>query len=75
MFRRGAELRSRAANARRSVLFGLVHALIGIPIGVAMALSVGGFYFTWAYLRVGARPDRRRRPWPSRPGRIWPTTW
>lgn len=49
-FRRGAELRSRAANARRSVLFGLVHALIGIPIGVAMALSVGGFYFTWAYL-------------------------
>ena len=49
-FRRGAESRSRAANARRSVLFGLVHALIGIPIGVAMALSVGGFYFTWAYL-------------------------
>ena len=52
VFRRGAELRSRAANARRSVLFGLVHALIGIPIGVAMALSVGGFYFTWAYLRA-----------------------
>jgi hypothetical protein len=49
-FRRGAQFRSRAANARRSVLFGLVHALIGIPIGVAMALSVGGFYFTWAYL-------------------------
>jgi hypothetical protein len=52
VFRRGAEHRSRAANARRSVLFGLVHALIGIPIGVAMALSVGGFYFTWAYLRA-----------------------
>lgn len=52
VFRRGAELRTRAANARRSVLFGLVHALIGIPIGVAMALSVGGFYFTWAYLRA-----------------------
>ena len=52
VFRRGAEHRSRAANARRSVLFGLVHALIGIPIGVAMALSVGGFYFTWAYLRT-----------------------
>lgn len=50
VFRRGAEFRSRAANARRSVLFGLVHALIGIPIGVAMALSVGGLYFTWAYL-------------------------
>lgn len=52
VFRRGAQLRGRAANARRSVLFGLVHALIGIPIGVAMALSVGGFYFTWAYLRM-----------------------
>jgi hypothetical protein len=51
-FRRGAQHRSRAANARRSVLFGLVHAVVGIPIGVAMALSVGGFYFTWAYLRM-----------------------
>ena len=52
VFRRGAQHRGRAANARRSVLFGLVHALIGVPIGVALALSVGGFYFTWAYLRV-----------------------
>jgi hypothetical protein len=52
VFRRGAQFRSRMANARRSVLFGLVHALIGVPIGVAMALSVGGFYFTWAYLRA-----------------------
>jgi hypothetical protein len=52
VFRRGAEHRTRAANARRSVLFGLVHALVGIPIGVAIALSVGGFYFTWAYLRA-----------------------
>jgi hypothetical protein len=52
VFRRGAQYRSRAGNARRAVLFGLVHALIGIPIAVAMALSVGGFYFTWAYLRA-----------------------
>jgi hypothetical protein len=52
VFRRGAELRTRGANARRSVLFGLVHALIGVPLGVALALSVGGFYFTWAYLRA-----------------------
>lgn len=54
VFRRGAQLRSRAANARRSVLFGLVHALVGVPIGVALALSVGGAYFTWAYLRAWA---------------------
>ncbi len=52
VFRRGAQTRSRAANARRSVLFGLVHALVGVPIGVALALSVGGAYFTWAYLRA-----------------------
>jgi hypothetical protein len=52
VFRRGAEHRSRAANARRSVLFGLVHALVGVPMGVAIALSVGGFYFTWTYLRM-----------------------
>ena len=52
VFRRGAQHRSRAANARRAVLFGLVHALIGVPIGVALALSVGGFYFTWAYLQA-----------------------
>jgi len=52
VFRRGAEHRSRAANARRSVLFGLVHALVGVPIGVAIALSVGGVYFTWTYLRM-----------------------
>ena len=31
--------------------FGLVHALIGIPIGAALALSVGGAYFMWVYLR------------------------
>jgi hypothetical protein len=24
---------------------------MGIPIAVALALSVGGWYFTWAYLR------------------------
>ena len=55
VFRRGAQHRTRAANARRSILFGLVHALVGIPIGVALALSVGGFYFAWAYLRVWRR--------------------
>ncbi len=52
VFRRGAEHRGRLANLRRAVLFGLVHALIGIPIAAALALSVGGLYFTWAYLRM-----------------------
>src|SRR5207245_644089 len=64
VFRRGAQHRSRAANARRSVLFGLVHSLVGIPIGVAAALSPGGFYFTRAYLRVWRTtgPEAAARP-------------
>jgi hypothetical protein len=45
---------------RRTVEFGLAHALIGIPIGVALALSCGGAYFMHCYLR-GYRPDHSRR--------------
>ena len=52
MFRLGAELRSWPSRIRRAVEFGLVHCLIGIPIGVGLALSIGGLYFTWAYLRM-----------------------
>jgi hypothetical protein len=50
MFRVGAEGWSTARRARRGVEFGLLHLIMGIPIGVALALSVGGWYFTWAYL-------------------------
>jgi hypothetical protein len=50
VFRRGAERRGTAANVGRSVLFGLAHAVIGIPIGAALALSIGGLYLTWCYL-------------------------
>ena len=31
--------------------FGLIHLIMGIPIAVALALSIGGWYFQWAYLR------------------------
>lgn len=51
MFRAGAEGWSPARRLRRALEFGLVHALIGIPVGVALALTAGGIYFTWAYLR------------------------
>ena len=51
IFRAGAERWSTARRVRRAVEFGLVHAVIGIPIGVALALSVGGAYFTATYLR------------------------
>ncbi len=55
VFRRGAEHRSRWGNLRWAVLFGLVHALVGIPIAAALALSAGGVYLTWAYLRMWRR--------------------
>jgi len=52
-FRQGAEHWSTATRARKGIEFGLVHAVIGIPIGVALALSIGGWYFTWWYLHRG----------------------
>ena len=59
MFRDGAETWSKPRRVRRAVEFGLAHALIGIPIGVALALSVGGLYFTWRYLRGGIGESTR----------------
>jgi hypothetical protein len=50
VFRRGAERRGTINNVARSVLFGLAHAVVGIPIGAALALSIGGLYLTWCYL-------------------------
>ena len=50
VFRRGAERRGTVDNDARSVLFGLAHAVVGIPIGAALALSIGGLYLTWCYL-------------------------
>ena len=52
IFRMGAEHWSRGRRALKTLQFGLVHAVIGIPIGAALALSIGGLYFMWAYLRA-----------------------
>ena len=52
LFRRGAEGWSRGHRALKTLQFGMVHALIGIPLGAALALSVGGAYFMWTYLRA-----------------------
>lgn len=51
LFRRGAEHWSGRRRALKIVQFGLIHAVIGIPIGVALALSIGGAYFMFTYLR------------------------
>ncbi|HEX2849632.1 MAG TPA: hypothetical protein VHN98_03730 [Acidimicrobiales bacterium] len=50
MFRQGAEAWSWPRRVGKVVLFGLAHALIGIPIGFALALSIGGAWFMAAYL-------------------------
>ncbi len=51
MFRRGAEHWSTGRRIVKTLAFGMIHALIGIPIGVALALSIGGAYFMTTYLR------------------------
>lgn len=50
MFRSGAQRWTTRHRAVKVLQFGLIHALIGIPIGVALALSVGGAYFMSVYL-------------------------
>lgn len=57
MFRVGAEEWGFGRRVRRAVEFGLIHLIMGIPIGVALALSLGGGYFTWAYLRGWRRVE------------------
>jgi hypothetical protein len=59
MFRQGAEHWSWPRRAYKCIQFGLVHALIGIPIGVALALSIGGAYFMTAYLRMYRKVEAR----------------
>ena len=51
VFRRGDEQRTLPQRAARGLTFGLVHAIMGIPLGAALALSIGGWYFSWCYLR------------------------
>jgi hypothetical protein len=59
LFRLGAESWPTSKRIWKGVQFGLAHALIGVPIGVALALSIGGWYFTWWYLREGIAGSTR----------------
>jgi hypothetical protein len=60
IFRLGAERWSWPKRAGKAVGFGLAHAVIGIPLGVALALSIGGAWFQACYLaefrRTGSQP-------------------
>ena len=60
LFRLGAESWSMWRRIGKTLLFGLVHALVGIPIGFALALSIGGAHFLLGYLRVWRRTGSRR---------------
>ena len=59
LFRSGAECWSFLRKVLKVVQFGLVHALIGIPLGAALALSVGGAYFMRVYLSAYYRTRSR----------------
>jgi hypothetical protein len=58
-FRAGAETWSTRKRIWRGIQFGSVHALIGIPIAVALALSVGGWWFTYRYVKGGLLESTR----------------
>jgi hypothetical protein len=51
LFRRGAERWTTIKRIGWCLLFGLAHLVIGVPIAVALALSIGGAYFVVVYLR------------------------
>jgi hypothetical protein len=59
IFRGGAESQSVGRRAWRTLQFGLVHVVVGIPIGVALALTVGGAWFLHVYVRSVALVGRR----------------
>ncbi len=58
-FRLGAETWSGRRRFGRGLQFGLVHLVVGIPVAAALALSVGGWWFTWVYLRAHRRTASR----------------
>jgi hypothetical protein len=58
-FRAGAESWSTTRRAWRGVQFGLLHLIVGIPVAAALALSLGGWWFTAVYLRAHRHGGRR----------------
>jgi hypothetical protein len=60
LFRLDAESWSTPKRVGKTLLFGLVHALVGIPIGFALALSIGGAHFLLGYLRAWRATGSRR---------------
>ena len=61
IFRSGAESWSPIKRVAKTLQFGVVHAIIGIPLGAALALSIGGAYFLRVYLREFAANRSRQQ--------------
>lgn len=58
-FRLGAEEWTTAQRVSRALHFGLIHLVVGIPVAAALALSIGGGWFTLVYLRAYRRTASR----------------
>ena len=39
----------------QSVKFGLAHCLVGVPVGIGLAMTISGLWMAWHYLRGGVR--------------------
>ena len=52
IFRSGDEHRPFSERLKRSIVFGLEHIVMGIPIGAALVLSIGGLSFSGAYRKA-----------------------
>jgi hypothetical protein len=52
-FRRGTK--NWKDGCLRSLRFGLVHCLVGVPICYGLGLGIGGLWFTWHYFKGGVR--------------------
>lgn len=44
---------------RRSLIFGLAHLIMGIPIGAVLPLTLAGLWLTWHYFRGGTERSTR----------------
>ena len=53
MFRRGTRDWKHAAP--RSLHFGLIHMIVGVPLAAGLALSLAGLFFSWRYFAGGVR--------------------
>jgi hypothetical protein len=59
IFRKGSEHRGPWKRFVAAFLFGMVHCLIGVPIGAGIAITVAGLYYTAAYLREYKRTENQ----------------